>query len=301
METHCPSSSQQALCKDVEDGRAEKRRLCGYQLGAVALGLLLLSLGLSVFSLKYLWSPNPGKVYEHQYKVLLDGVETDGVMRIDAGHRAELFKMGNGSDEVLEVHDFKNGLTGIRFATQKCYIRTQTKDLPKLAELEADGTETTVGEEEPDVHVEDDRVWIPAEEPVVDLAFLRASIIGEICRRLPVHWIRPSPRAAEEKFSDFEGAEESLSVEVKGRRRARDVLDHQPVNDYRDVGIELDNRLDERGYCCQYCRRGYRYCRRYHEPLRGYWPYPYYYQGGRVICHVVMPCNWWIARMLGRV
>lgn len=69
----------------------------------------------------------------------------------------------------------------------------------------------------------------------------------------------------------------------------------------RDIGVELTNALDEQGYCCQHCRRGYRHCQRYHEPLGGYWPYPYYYQGGRVICQIIMPCNWWIARMLGRV
>lgn len=69
----------------------------------------------------------------------------------------------------------------------------------------------------------------------------------------------------------------------------------------RDIGLELDNRLDDNGYCCQQCRRGYRYCRRYHEPLGGFNPWPYYYQGGRVICQIVMPCNWWIARMLGRI
>lgn len=73
------------------------------------------------------------------------------------------------------------------------------------------------------------------------------------------------------------------------------------LSSQREVGLELDNSLDEQGYCCQYCRRGYRYCRRYYEPLGGFWPYPYYYQGGRVICQIVMPCNWWIARMLGRI
>ncbi|XP_018588935.2 tenomodulin isoform X2 [Scleropages formosus] len=302
METHCPSSSQQALCKDVEEGKEQnKRRLCGYQLGALALGLLFLSLGISVFCLKNMWSPSPGKVYDHQYKVLLDGAETDGVMHIDSARRIEIFKTGNGSDEVLEVHDFKNGLTGIRFGShQKCYIRTQTKDLPTVvAELEADSAKTTV-DEGVDVHMEDLKVWIPAEEPVVDRAFLIDSKIWEICRQLPIHWIHPLS-ATEEKFNDVEGAEESQSAEVRGHREARDVLDHQAVNDYREVGIELDNRLDDRGYCCQHCRRGYRYCQRYHEPLGGYWPYPYYYQGGRVICQIVMPCNWWIARMLGRV
>lgn len=69
----------------------------------------------------------------------------------------------------------------------------------------------------------------------------------------------------------------------------------------REAGIELDNRLDQLGYCCQSCRRGQRYCRRYFEPLGGFNPWPYYYQGGRVICQIVMPCNWWIARMLGRI
>lgn len=68
-----------------------------------------------------------------------------------------------------------------------------------------------------------------------------------------------------------------------------------------ESGIEFDPMLDERGYCCIYCRRGNRYCRRVCEPLLGYYPYPYCYQGGRVICRVIMPCNWWVARMLGRV
>lgn len=74
-----------------------------------------------------------------------------------------------------------------------------------------------------------------------------------------------------------------------------------PPPPQREVGIELDRHLDERGYCCQDCRRGVRYCRRYYEPLGGFHPWPYYYQGGRVICHIVMPCNWWVARMLGRI
>lgn len=48
------------------------------------------------------------QVYDHQYKAVLDGVETDSVMEIDPGQRVEIFRMGNGSQEVLEVHDFKN-------------------------------------------------------------------------------------------------------------------------------------------------------------------------------------------------
>lgn len=48
------------------------------------------------------------QVYDHQYKAVVDGVETDSVMEIDPVRRVEIFRMGNGSNEVLEVHDFKN-------------------------------------------------------------------------------------------------------------------------------------------------------------------------------------------------
>uniref|UniRef100_A0A3B3I372 Tenomodulin n=1 Tax=Oryzias latipes TaxID=8090 RepID=A0A3B3I372_ORYLA len=233
-------------------------------------------------------------VYEHEYKAVLDGVETDSVMEIEPYQRTEIFKMGNGSQEVVEVHDFQNGITGIRFAEhQRCYIRTQTKKLPTLAEVATEDGEFLAV----DMKVEDSRVWVPAEEPIVNPEFLLTSKIWEICQHLPIHWIHPSPLTGESEAQDVD----TPDTEVTGQRFARDVLDHPPVNDYRDIGIELDNQLDDRGYCCQYCRRGYRFCRRYHEPLGGFNPWPYYYQGGRVICQIVMPCNWWIARMLGRI
>uniref|UniRef100_A0A3Q0RYN7 Tenomodulin n=1 Tax=Amphilophus citrinellus TaxID=61819 RepID=A0A3Q0RYN7_AMPCI len=279
----------------VETGKEKRAKYQTYQRVALVLTLVFLVLALCVFSLRYLWGPSLGKVYDHQYKAVVDGVETDSTMEIDPVHRIEIFKMGNGSEEILEVHDFKNGITGIRFAEhQRCYIRTQTKKLPALAEVETEDTELLVDETEAmDMKVDDSQVWVPAEEPIVNPAFLLDSKIWEICQQLPIHWIHPSP------LSDAEV--DTPDAEVTGQRFARDVLDQLPVNDYRDVGIELDNRLDERGYCCQYCRRGYRFCRRYYEPLGGFNPWPYYYQGGRVICQVVMPCNWWIARMLGRI
>lgn len=48
------------------------------------------------------------QVYDHQYKAVLDGVETDSLMEINPSQRIEIFRMGNGSEEILEVHDFKN-------------------------------------------------------------------------------------------------------------------------------------------------------------------------------------------------
>ncbi|XP_046880870.1 tenomodulin [Hypomesus transpacificus] len=301
MENSSQSCSQQALWKDVEAGKERKARYRSYQRGAVILGLLLLTLTLGVFSLRSLWSPSLAKVYDHEYRAVLDGVETESVMEIDPAHRIEIFKMGNGSDEVLEVHDFENGITGIRFAKhQRCYIKTQTRDVPKVTEGKTEDTELSVGETEGLVQVDDSQVWVPAEEPIANRAFLLSSKIWEICQELPIHWIHPSPMR-EAEFHEVEDVDDMSETDVKVQRFARDVLDQAPVNDYRDIGLELDNRLDDRGYCCQHCRRGYRFCRRYHEPLGGFNPYPYYYQGGRVICQIVMPCNWWIARMLGRI
>uniref|UniRef100_A0A8C6SMR7 Tenomodulin n=1 Tax=Neogobius melanostomus TaxID=47308 RepID=A0A8C6SMR7_9GOBI len=240
------------------------------------LATLFLVLTLCVISLHYLWSP----VYDQQYKAVVDGVETDSVMEIDPGQLIEIFRMGNGSEEVLE------GITGIRFAKhQKCYIRTQTRTLPRVTEVQVEDTLVSLETAGQIRVVLDSRVWVPAEEPIINTAFLLNSKIWEICQELPIHWIHPTP------LSDAEALEvDTPDSEVIGQRVARDVLNQVPVNDYRDSGIELDSRLDELGYCCQHCRRGYRFCRRYHEPL-----------GGRTICQIVMPCNWWIARMLGRI
>ncbi|KAG7282900.1 hypothetical protein CRUP_018400 [Coryphaenoides rupestris] len=59
--------------------------------------------------------------------------------------------------------------------------------------------------------------------------------------------------------------------------------------------------LDHLGICCSECRRSYTHCQRVCEPLRGYWPWPYNYAGCRVACRVIMPCRWWVARILGVV
>ncbi|MGH0179602.1 UNVERIFIED_CONTAM: hypothetical protein FKN15_001866 [Acipenser sinensis] len=342
----------------VEPAKEKQSRYRRFQLGALIGALVILSLVLSIFSVRHLWMQRTGKVYDLQYKVLIDGEERDSLMEIDSANRIEVFRTGNGSEELLEIHDFKNGITGIRFAKhQKCYIRTQTKELPNITELES-GDAVGLEEDITATEFEDSQVWVPAEEPIENRAFLLDSKIFEVCETLPIHWIHPSslkdaefhdiedvelskddearedsallakPKGnrkarditdhlpvndyvSDAEFHDIEDVELSkddearedsaLLAKPKGNRKARDITDHLPVNDYRENEVELDDRLDERGICCQYCRRGYRFCQRYFEPLHGYMPYPYYYQGGRVICRIVMPCNWWIARMLGRV
>lgn len=51
------------------------------------------------------------QVYDHRYKAFVDGVETDSVMEIDPHRRTVTFRTGNGSKEIVEVHDFKNAST----------------------------------------------------------------------------------------------------------------------------------------------------------------------------------------------
>lgn len=65
--------------------------------------------------------------------------------------------------------------------------------------------------------------------------------------------------------------------------------------------MTFDPRLDHEGICCIECRRSYTHCQKICEPLGGYYPWPYNYQGCRSACRVVMPCSWWVARILGMV
>lgn len=52
--------------------------------------------------------------------------------------------------------------------------------------------------EVPDTKVDDSQVWVPAEEPIINSAFLFDTKIWEICQELPIHWIHPSYPAGEE-------------------------------------------------------------------------------------------------------
>lgn len=65
--------------------------------------------------------------------------------------------------------------------------------------------------------------------------------------------------------------------------------------------MTFDTMLDHQGICCSECQRSYTHCQRICEPLNGYWPWPYNYRGCQVACRVIMPCRWWVARILGIV
>ncbi|MBZ3869579.1 Tenomodulin [Sciurus carolinensis] len=238
-------------------------KICGLVIGILALTLIVLFWGS-----KHFWPEAPKKTYDMEHTFYSNGEKRKIYMEIDPMTRTEIFRSGNGTDETLEVHDFKNGYTGIYFVgLQKCFIKTQIKVIPEFSEPEEEIDE--VFSELQDFEEDGEDLHFPTNEK-------KGIEQNE-------QWVVPQ-------------------VKVEKTRHTRQASEEDlPINDYTENGIEFDPMLDERGYCCIYCRRGNRYCRRVCEPLLGYYPYPYCYQGGRVICRVIMPCNWWVARMLGRV
>ncbi|XP_018419403.1 PREDICTED: tenomodulin [Nanorana parkeri] len=263
-----------------------------------------------LFVLKDFWKQLPEKVYDAEYKFFSAGEQTRVLMEIDPRNRIETFRTENGSDRALEIHDFKHGITGIYFADlQKCFIKTQSKEIPEFAETEL--VELEEGEITTTIY-EQSVFWVPAQEPIQDREFMRNSRISEICNNASVHWIYPSSATAPE-FQDFEDGEvkdgsimhpnrTDQREDKQNKRQGRSLTEEDlPINDYREVGLEFNPMWDHRGFCCHHCRRGQRYCQKVCEPMLGYYPYPYCYGSGRVICRIIMPCNWWVARMLGRV
>ncbi|XP_063289408.1 tenomodulin [Pelobates fuscus] len=307
-----------AAHNDAEAPKPNRGYFKKFMILAITVCLLTITILLVLlFVVKDLFHHVPKKVYDVEYKFVSNGEKTTVLMEIDPQNKIETFRNENGTEEAVEIHDFKHGITGIFFAgLQKCFIKTQIKEIPYIAdtlivELE-EGELSTVYEES--------TVWIPGQKPVEDITFMKNSKIFEMCKNVPVHWIHPSSPNGPD-FQDFEDGEDDDSTSAKkvllpkeprgdnlnvhtvgSKRQVRDLTDEdQPVNDYREVGIEFDPMWDHRGFCCNHCRRGQRYCKRVCEPLLGFYPYPYCYGSGRVICRVIMPCNWWIARMMGRV
>ncbi|XP_062997806.1 tenomodulin isoform X1 [Elgaria multicarinata webbii] len=315
-------SNQEFNLQDAHASKARKDRHKRYKICGVLLSTLLLSLILTILGAYYFWKPYPKKIYDMEHTFFSNGEKQKILMKIDSLTRTEIFQTGKGSEEVLEIHDFKNGITGIFFVGDpKCFIRNQIQGIPEISEVEMEEPE---GEEITATYFEQSVIWVPGEKPIENKDFLKNSKIFDLCKNVTVYWIHPTllrepelldfgnggkeedrvPTSKQEWAEEQEGkGEHSAKEKVPGtRRQARQLTEEDlPVNDYTENGLEFHPLWDERGYCCARCRRAHRYCRRVCEPLLGYYPYPYCYQGGRVICRVIMPCNWWIARMLGRV
>ncbi|XP_028913891.1 leukocyte cell-derived chemotaxin 1 isoform X2 [Ornithorhynchus anatinus] len=291
--------------------------------GAVVLisGALLLLFG--AIGAFYFWKGNDKHIYNVHYTMSINGKIQEGSMEIDAGNNLETFKIGSGPEEAIEVHDFQNGLTGIRFAGgEKCYIKAQVKArIPDVDMVAKESISSDLeGKIMPAKFEENSLIWVAADQPVKDNSFLSSKIL-ELCEDLPVFWLKPTH--LKENQRERRGAKRKtrqitprrVSSGPRGSPRPRtlanetwpevqeDTEPFNPENPYHleGEGMTFDPRLDHEGICCIECRRSYTQCQRICEPLGGYFPWPYNYQGCRSACRVIMPCNWWVARILGMV
>ncbi|KAI4809177.1 leukocyte cell-derived chemotaxin 1-like [Gymnodraco acuticeps] len=263
-------------------------------------GTLLLLLG--AVGAFYFWNNNEKHVYNVHYSMSINGKVEEGTMEIDAANNMERFSTGSGADEAVEVHDFQIGITGIRFSGgEKCYIKTQVKaQLPDVEALNKDSMTFDLEDEVMPAKFDEDLILVAAGAPISDSAFL-SSKIKDLCGGLPIFWLRPTystsgqrkRRAAPRRQAAAE--EEDVEAEINPENPYQSGLEGEQGS------MNIDPMLDHEGICCHECRRSYTHCQRICEPLGGYHPYPYHYRGCRVACRVIMPCNWWVARIMGLV
>ncbi|XP_039733260.1 leukocyte cell-derived chemotaxin 1 [Pteropus medius] len=162
--------------------------------GAVILisGAVLLLFG--TIAAFYFWKGSDSHVYNVHYTMSINGKLQDGSMEIDAGNNLETFKMGSGAEEAIEVNDFQNGITGIRFAGgEKCYIKAQVK--ARIPEVGTMTKQSIVSELEgkimPVKYEENSLIWVAVDQPVKDNSFL-SSKVTELCGDLPIFWLKPT-------------------------------------------------------------------------------------------------------------
>ncbi|KAK9393541.1 tenomodulin [Crotalus adamanteus] len=320
MGQQLPEGSPKFCKKDAYASNVKKGFYKRVQIWAVLAFILLLSLTLTILGVSYFWKPAPPKkIYELEHMFVSNMEKQKIFLKIDPLTWTETFYTGKDREEVLEIHDFKNGITGLFFmGDPKCFLQNQIKGIPEASDMEMEAPEA---EEIPATYFDQSVLWVPEEKAIENKDFLKDSKMFDLCKNVTAYWIHPT-LLRHPDLVDFEkGNEDPIrtneqnQVEAQQRRQSLGKEESQgpkrhtrqlteedlPVNDYTENGLEFHPLWDERGYCCARCRRAHRYCRRICEPLLGYYPYPYCYQGGRVICRTIMPCNWWIARMLGRV
>ncbi|XP_072220510.1 leukocyte cell-derived chemotaxin 1-like [Leuresthes tenuis] len=280
-------------------------RLVKAGIAVLIAGALLLLLG--AVGAFYFWNNNDRHVYNVHYSMSINGKVEEGSMEIDTASNMETFSTSSGADEAVEVQDFEIGITGIRFSGgEKCYIKTQVKArLPDVETLNKDSMTFDLEDEVMPAKFEDDLIWVAADTPLSDPTFL-SNKIKDLCGDLPIFWLRPTYSTS--------GQKKRRDVPRKRRQAAGGDEDYEdveaefnPENPYQrglegEQGtMDINPMLDHQGVCCNECRRSYPHCQRICEPLEGYHPWPYHYRGCRVACRLIMPCKWWVARILGLV
>ncbi|KAG7227643.1 hypothetical protein INR49_029404, partial [Caranx melampygus] len=274
-------------------------------------------------------------VYNLRYSMNINGEVRKGSVEIDSDNNLEMFKTGSGAEEAVEIHDFQIGITGIRFfGGDKCYIKSQIKaNLPHMGANNKEALMFDLTDELMPVRFDEEfLIWVAGEQPLTDTSFLSEKILG-LCGDLPIYWLQPTyPKDGERGKRDTERAKRQFNMEeLEAAAEEKGSVSHaeddtprvveeeegaqstagsayNPENPYHRSGgakeedaVTFDTMLDHQGICCSECQRSYTHCQRICEPLRGYWPWPYNYRGCQVACRVIMPCRWWVARILGVV
>lgn len=266
----------------------------------IAGALLLLVGGIAGF---YLWQNTDKEVITADYSGNINIKMIEDSFELNSESNPERFTTAAGDGNILEAHDFKAGITAMRFpAGEKCYIRSQSRS--KLSE------ETITVKSDVD-----SVVWMVSEEPLKDNSFLSPEIL-RFCGNLPVYWQHPAnPRALRKRRSvrRLRRQNEGRLNQRQSRGRNTTSTENQPRgsefnpenpyhrNQEAEETMTFDPMLDHLGICCAECQRSYTHCERVCEPLGGYWPWPYNYRGCRPVCRVIMPCRWWAARIMGLV
>ncbi|XP_037095674.1 leukocyte cell-derived chemotaxin 1 [Syngnathus acus] len=301
--------------------------------GAVALSVgavLMLCASMAALLLR---KENERNVYSAHYSMNINGEVREGSVEIDSDDNVEMFKTGSGDEEAVEIRDFQSGITAIRFfGGDKCYIKSQIKgNLPRLGAHNKDSLMSDPTDEDMPVRFDEEfLIWVSSEQPIKDIAFLSPKILA-LCGELPIYWLQPlipkdgvrgKRRRRDSQRAKRQSRVEVLEVTAKedssrlGKDGGEEELQSDvgsgfnPENPYHRGGgtgtdeggaMTFDSMLDHQGICCAECQRSYTHCQRICEPLRGHWPWPYNYRGCQVACRVIMPCRWWVARILGIV
>ncbi|XP_034744193.1 leukocyte cell-derived chemotaxin 1-like [Etheostoma cragini] len=298
LHNYMPPTYSAMAVKPAATGRLLKAGVAVLITGALL--LLLGAVGAFLF-----WNNNEKHVYNVHYSMSINGKVEEGTMEIDTANNMERFSTGSGADEAVEVDDYDIGITGIRFSGgQKCYIKTQVKArLPDVEALNKDSLTFDLEDEVMPAKYEDDLIWVAAKAPLSDSAFL-SNKIKDLCGDLPIFWLRPTYSTSGQRKRR---AAPRQRPQAAGEEKEDVKAEFNPENPYQrglegeQGSMNIDPMLDHQGLCCNECRRSYTHCQRICEPLGGYHPWPYHYRGCRVVCRVIMPCNWWVARIMGLV
>uniref|UniRef100_A0A3Q3BER2 Leukocyte cell-derived chemotaxin 1 n=2 Tax=Kryptolebias marmoratus TaxID=37003 RepID=A0A3Q3BER2_KRYMA len=282
----------------------------------------------------YLWKDSDRSVYNVLYSLSINGEVREGSVQIDSDNNLGRVKTGSGAGEAVEIHDFQIGITGICFfGGDKCFIKSHIK--ANLPLVRADNKEMLMfdlTDELMPVRADDEFLtWVAAEKPLKNATFLGNKIL-DLCGKLPIFWLEPAylKDGARRKRGARRAKRQLDTEEIKADAGERDPVSHaereasrvvdgeeeesatgsayNPANPYHRSGeareesaMTFDSMLDRQGICCLECQRSYTHCQRVCEPRRGYWPWPYNHRGCQVACRVIMPCRWWVARILGVV